>query len=96
MTAAKADQQQTGIVGLIALAKKNPVAAVLIVVMSGGSLTGGAAMFGLATKADVQEIKVQVADIKSTVDALAIEAGVNKRLRELHGTAMATNDHRQP
>jgi len=96
MTAAKADHQSTGITGLIALAKKNPVAALLILAMSGGSLTGGAAMFGLATKADVQEIKVQVADIKSTVDALAIEAGVNKRLREMHSTAMATNDHRQP
>jgi len=38
MTAAKADHQSTGITGLIALAKKNPVAAVLIVVMSGGAL----------------------------------------------------------
>lgn len=81
---------------LIAIAKDKPALAALILMCGGGSITGGAAMFGLATKADVQEIKVQVADIKSTVDALAIEAGVNKRLREMHSTAMATNASRQP
>ena len=95
MSAAKADTQLP-LAEIMRQAKRNPWAVAVLVLLSGGGLTGASAWLGLATKEDVQEIKTQVAAIKVTVDKRAIQAGVEEqiRLRNLQAHAVVTNGSR--
>lgn len=72
--------------GLNIKSVKDPVKLLLLVLAFGGAGTGISARFGLATKDDVQEIKVELSAIRETVQELSIEAGINKRLRGMQAS----------